>query len=92
MSGLKMSSLVRKCVFYKPKLTGKRVPHGTEIKILKFNNVLTDRAQRVDEKNGVIRLVIFTARVMVIKISKMARLMYFLPDTAKYQSQFGQDI
>ena len=85
-----MSSLVRKCVFYKQKLTGKRVPHGTEIKFLKFNNILTDRAQRVDEKNGVIRLVIFTARVMVIKISKMARLMYFLPDTAKYQSQFGQ--
>ena len=92
MSGLKMSSLVRKCVFYKPKLTGKWVPHRTEIKFLKFNNILTDRAQRVDEKNGVIRLVIFTPRVMVIKISKMAHFMYFLLDTAKYQSQFRQDI
>ena len=32
MSDLKMSSLLRKCVFYRPKLTGKRVPHGNEIK------------------------------------------------------------
>ena len=31
MSDLKVSSLVRKCVFYRPELTGKRVPHGTEI-------------------------------------------------------------
>ena len=36
MSGLKVSSLVWKCVFYRPELTGKRVPHGNEIKFLKF--------------------------------------------------------
>ena len=35
------------------------------------------RAQRVDEKNRVIRLVMFTSRVMVIKMSKMAHFMYF---------------
>ena len=29
--GLKVSSLVRKCVFYTPELTGKRRPHGSEI-------------------------------------------------------------
>ena len=29
-----------------------------------------DRARRVDEKNEVIRLVVFTPRVMVIKMSK----------------------
>ena len=34
----------------------------------------------------------FTSRVMVIKISKMADFMYFLLDTAKYKFQFGQDI
>ena len=50
-----------------------------------------DRAQRVDEKNGVIRLVMYTPGVMVTKLSKMADFMYFLLDTAKYQSQFGQD-
>ena len=92
MSGLKVSSLVRKFVFYRPELTGKWIPHGTEIKFLKFKNILTDRAQRVDEKNGVIHLFMFTPRVMVIKISKKAHFMYFLLDTAKYQSQFGQDI
>ena len=38
-----------------------------------------DRAQRVDEKNWVIFLVIgFTSRVMVIKMSKLAHFLYFL--------------
>ena len=36
MSDLKLPSLVRICVFYGPELTGKWVPHGTEIKFLKF--------------------------------------------------------
>ena len=43
-----------------------------------------DRAQREDEKNGVICLVImFTPRVMVIKMSKMAHFLNFLLMTAK---------
>ena len=29
MSDLKLSSLVRKCVFYRPELAGMLVPHGT---------------------------------------------------------------
>ena len=37
-----------------------------------------DRAQRLYEKNGVIRLVMSTPRVMIIKMSKMAHFMYFL--------------
>ena len=52
MPGLKVSSLMRKCVFYGLELTGKLVPHGTEIKVLKFKKILTDRTQRVDEKKG----------------------------------------
>ena len=36
MSGMKVSSVVRKCVFYRPELTGKWVPHGNESKFLKF--------------------------------------------------------
>ena len=41
-------------------------------------NIPTDRAQRVDEKNGVICLdIIFTPGVMVIKISKMAHFCAF---------------
>ena len=52
----------------------------------------TDRAQRVDVKNGVTSLFkMFTSRVMVIKMSKMAHFLYFLLMTGKNQSQFGQN-
>ena len=37
-----------------------------------------DRVQRVDEKNGVICLVMFTPEVIVIKMSKMGYFLYFL--------------
>ena len=46
-------------------------------------NIPTYRAQRVDEKNDVICLVMFTSKVMVIRMSKMAHLMYFLLNTEK---------
>ena len=47
-------------------------------------NMPTDRAQSLDTKNGVICLVImFTPRVMVIKMSKMAHSLYFLLMAAK---------
>ena len=36
-----------------------------------------DRAQRVNEKNEVIRLIMFTSRVIVIKMSKMAHFFVF---------------
>ena len=43
-----------------------------------------DRAQRVDEKNGVIYLVImFTSRVIVITMSKMAEIFLFSADESK---------
>ena len=52
-------------------------------------NILRDRAQGADEKNGVICLVImFIPRVLLIKMSKMAHFLYFLLMTAKNQSQF----
>ena len=51
------------------------------------------RAQTLDGKNGVICLVnMLTPRVMVIKMSKMTHFLHFLLITAKYQSQFGQNI
>ena len=40
LTGLKVSFLVRKCVFYRPELTGKSGPHGTENKFLKFKTEL----------------------------------------------------
>ena len=45
MSGLKVSSLVRKYVFYRPELTGERVPHRTEIKFLKFKTEVNYRIE-----------------------------------------------
>ena len=43
-----------------------------------------DRAQRVDEKNGVVCLIImFTHRVMVIKMSKNGSLFVFSADDSK---------
>ena len=56
------------------------------LEMQKFN-IPTDKAQRVDEKNGVICLVclvmMFTPRVIVIKMSQMAQFLYFLLMTAK---------
>ena len=43
-----------------------------------------DRAQRVDEKNGVVSLIImFTHRAMVIKMSKNVSLFVFSADDSK---------
>ena len=71
-----MSSFVRKCEFYRQDLTEKWGTHGTKI-FLKCKNRIYQRnaAQRVDEKNGVIRRVLFTTKVMiVVRTSKMALL------------------
>ena len=47
-------------------------------------NIPTDRAQGVDEKNGVVSLVVmFAPRVMVIEMSKMAHFLHFLLMPAK---------
>ena len=56
-------------------------------------NIPMDQAQRVDEKNGVICLVImFTTGVMIIKISKIAHFLYFQLMLVKTQSEFGESI
>ena len=51
-----------------------------------------DRAQSVDDKNGVICLVTLTPRAIVFKISEITNFIYFLLKTAKKLSQFGQFI
>ena len=53
-------------------------------------NISTHRAQRVDEKNDVICLVMFTSKVSVIRMSKMAHLMYFLLNTEKNRPSLGK--
>ena len=45
--------------------------------------------QRVDERNGLISLVVFGPVFMAIKLSQMAHFLYFLRMTAKHQSQFA---
>ena len=52
-------------------------------------NILTYRAQRVDEKNDVICQVRFTSKVMVI-MAKMAHLMYFLLNTEKIRPSLSK--
>ena len=47
LTGMKVSSLVQKCVFYRPDLTGKSRPDGTEIKFSKFK---TEMYQRIELK------------------------------------------
>ena len=47
-------------------------------------------ARRVDEENRVIHLVMFTPRVMVIKMPQIAYFMYFLWIQQKVRSSFGK--
>ena len=52
-----------------------------------------DRAQRLDEKNGVICLIfIFTFGVTVNAMPKMVHFLHFMLMTARHQSQFGQNV
>ena len=97
LTGLTMLSWACKCVnFTKQNITkGERDPMKLNFDSLEMQkwNIPTDRAQRVDRKNEDICLVIiFTPQVMVIRMSKIAHLLYFLLMPAKNQSQFSQNI
>ena len=85
LTGLNMSSLACKCVLYRPEHDSKGMgtPWYLIFKALKYKNEPVDKAQRVDEKTRVICLVIFTPRIMVNKMSKMAHFLYFLLMTSK---------
>ena len=74
LAGLNGSSLASKCLFYRPEHNVRGDPMILNFKDLEMQkwNIPMDRTQRVDEKNGVICLVImFTSGVMVIKMSKI---------------------
>ena len=79
LTGLKVPSLACKCVFYRSEHNAKGGSYEMSFDGLKMQKwkIPIDRAQRVDERNGVICLVMFTPGVMVIKISKMAHFLYF---------------
>ena len=91
LKGLKVSFLARKCVFYRPK---ENKMQGGDFEGLEMQkrNILMVRTQRVDEKNKLICLVIFSPKFMVIMMSQMAHFLYFLLMKAKKQSQSEQDI
>ena len=88
--GLKVSSLTCKGEFYRTELNAKRgIPLNWVLKALKWSKP-KNRAQRIDEKNGVICLVIvFTSRVMAILLAELwpSRVMelwpYYILITAK---------
>ena len=62
--------MVCEYVFYRPEHNVKGESHKWNFDGLKMQkwNIPMDRAQRVDEKNGVICLAMFTPRVMGIKM------------------------
>ena len=73
LTGLEVSSLTCKCVFYGPELNAKARPHGIEFS--KPWNETTDGSslRNIQKKNGVICLVImFTSIVLVFKMSEIA--------------------
>ena len=49
------------------------------------------RTERVDDKNGIIFLVMFSPAITVLKMSQMVHFLYLLM-TAKNQSQFRQNL
>ena len=74
---MKVSSLPGKCVFYRPEHMEKGEPMELKFEGIEMRkwNIIMDRAQRVDEKNGVICLfIMFTPEVMVMTMSNMAHL------------------
>ena len=68
----------------------KLIFEGLEMR--KWNRSM-DRAQRLDEKNGVTCLIfIFTFGVTVNAMPKMVHFLHFMLMTARHQSQFGQNV
>ena len=66
-------------LFYRSEHNAKRRSHKLNSDGLKMETwiILMNRAERVDEKNSVICLVMFTHRVMVIKMSEMTHFCLF---------------
>ena len=73
LTGLKVSSLLRKCVFCIPECVFYTfcLAESGKPKKMKFLKCKNETYQRVDEKKEVIRLVMFTPKAMFITISKM---------------------
>ena len=95
LTTLKVSSLTCKYIFTGQNKMRREDPIELNFEgLLKVKNkyIPEESDQRVDEKNVVIYLfIMFTPRVMVIKMSKLVHCLHFLLMKAKNQSQFGQN-
>ena len=91
LTGLEVSSLACKCVFYRREHNAKG--GGTPWNWIQKWKIPTDRAHSVDGKNRVIcRIIMFSTQVRIIKMLKMAAFCIFLLMPATNQSQFEQNI
>ena len=94
LTGLRVTSLACKCVFFIQEHNAKGGPHDIEF-LMSSNaklSITTDRAQRGDEKNGVTCFVIMlTFKVIVIKVSKVADVSFFLPVTVKNSHDWASE-
>ena len=93
---LKKPSLACKCEFYTPKHYVKGDPMELNFELNLQNatkwNIPTDRAHRLYDKNGVIYLVImYTPRVIIIKMSKMVHFFCIFGWRQQKNNQFGQN-
>ena len=71
-----MSSLIQKCVFSRPEVTGKWGPHGIEILI--FRNAKNEINQRIELKEYMKKM-----GVMFTNAYKMVHFMYLLLNNSK---------
>ena len=81
-----MSSLACKCVFYRPERNAKGDPIELNFEGLEMQkwNIPANRARRVDEKNGVICLVImFTLLLWSLKCEKWLLFLFFADTSIK---------
>ena len=87
--------MLSKCVYYRPEHRENGGPLKLDFEGLGMQrwNKLTDKVQRVAEKNAFISLVImFTSRVMVIKMLNHGSFFYSLLMKSKKWSQFRDTV
>ena len=93
LTDLKVSSLACKWAFYRPGYIANGDTYKVEFWRSWNTKMKLDGAERVNDKKGVICLVImFTSRATIIRMSKMSHFFNFELMMAKNQSHHGQNI
>ena len=78
LTGLKVSSLTCKCVFYRPELNAKAGLHGIE-----FCKPWNETCQWIELQELLCLVIMFTPIVMVLKMSEVAIFFVFSADNSK---------